>query len=137
MDDDPSVVSYISSIAKSLGYRIEAAKDGTEAVWLYELDPRIDALITDIRMPGMDGFELAKTLRAKRPDLPILIISGYFDKDSGAAGKTFESYGKHYLAKPFSRERLIESLRTLLDDLNDRPGSDAHALPGTQEASNT
>ncbi len=113
VDDDPQIVAYISAIAKPLGYRIEAAKDGAEALWLYDLDPKIDALITDIKMPGMDGFELANTLRARRPDLPILVISGYFDKDTVMARDSFESLGNHYLAKPFSRQQLVESLEHL------------------------
>lgn len=113
VDDEPQVVSYISAVAKSLGYRIESAKDGSEALWLYELDPGIDGLVTDVRMPGMDGFELAKALRAKRPDLPILIISGFFQEGPDPAGDLFESQRIHYLAKPFSKEQLVNGLERL------------------------
>jgi CheY-like chemotaxis protein len=112
VDDEPLVVSFISAIGKSLGYRIEAAKDGEEALWLYELDPKIDGLITDIRMPGTDGFKLARILRAKRPELPILIISGFFEKEA-MAKESFDGRGTHYLAKPFTREQLVKGLELL------------------------
>jgi CheY-like chemotaxis protein len=113
VDDEPLVVSFITTIAKSLEYRIEAAKDGKEALWLYELDPSIDALVTDVRMPGMDGFELAQTLRAKRPDLPILIISAFFKAEAVIPMDVFGTPGVHYLPKPFSREQLTRSLEVL------------------------
>jgi len=64
-------------------------------------------------MPGMDGFELARTLRAKRPDLPILIISGYFQEGLDVAKGSFESHRNHYLAKPFSKQQLIDGLERL------------------------
>jgi CheY-like chemotaxis protein len=113
VDDEPLVVAFIGAVAKSLGFRIEAAKDGPEALWLFAMDPNIDALVTDVRMPGMDGFELAETLRAKRPGLPILIISGYFEKDAAALKSFFGRRGNHYLVKPFTREQLIERLEGL------------------------
>jgi CheY-like chemotaxis protein len=113
VDDEPQVVSFITAIAKPLGYQVESAKDGAEALWLYEMDPNIDALITDVRMPGMDGFELAKTLRVRRPDLPVLIISGFFHESPDIAGDAFETHRNHYLAKPFSKEQLIKRLEGL------------------------
>jgi CheY-like chemotaxis protein len=113
VDDEPQVVSYISAVANSLGYRVASARDGAEALWLYGLDPGIDAVVTDVRMPGMDGFELAKTLRAQRPDLPILIISGFFQGGPDVARDQFESHRNHYLAKPFSKEQLIKGLERL------------------------
>ena len=107
VEDEPLVVAYITAITKSLGYRVQAAKDGAEALWMYDLDPAIDALVTDVRMPGMDGFELSRTLRAKRPDLPILIISAYFTTHPVEARNVLDSPGIHFLAKPFSRDQLI------------------------------
>lgn len=113
VDDEPLVVRFVSTIAKTLNYRIEAAKDGAEALWLYDLDPGIDAVVTDVRMPSMDGFELARQLRAKRVDLPILIISAYFEVDGKKPVDVDSSTGFHYLSKPFSGEQLAASLDLL------------------------
>ena len=64
-------------------------------------------------MPVMDGFELAKSLRAKRPDLPILIISGFFHERPEVTNGAFKGLRNHYLAKPFSKAQLIKALEHL------------------------
>src|SRR5688500_20185918 len=59
------------------GYRVTLAKDGLHAIECEEQDPPVDLLVTDLRMPRLDGCSLIRQLRIKYADLPVVVISGY------------------------------------------------------------
>ena len=80
------------------------AEGGAEALRMLAADPGIEAVVTDYKMPRMDGAELAARLRETRPDLPILLISGY----TGAADPI---EGLPRLNKPFGLAELADALR--------------------------
>ncbi|NTU68524.1 MAG: response regulator [Chlorobiaceae bacterium] len=71
---------------------------------------RIDLLVTDVSMPEMNGFELADRLKFVIPNLKILFMSGYVDKESSAGARDV-----NFLPKPFSLRTLSASVKTLLD----------------------
>lgn len=111
VDDEPSVLAFTTKVAESLHYEVLRAKDGLEALLAYSDAPGIDALITDIRMPGVDGFQLAASLRKPNPGLPVLFISGYSELWNASG---LESHpGTHFLAKPFSPQQLGSALLLL------------------------
>ena len=112
VDDDPSVLAFTIKVAQSLQYEVVKAKDGLEALLAYADAPGIDALITDIRMPGVDGFQLAASLRDKHPGLPVLFISGYSELWDGSGMPSHP--GNHFLAKPFSPKQLGSALLLLI-----------------------
>ncbi|MDT8342281.1 MAG: PAS domain S-box protein [Longimicrobiales bacterium] len=94
------------------GFEVETASDGAEALRLYgSMTPPPDILVTDMILPGMNGQELVETLRASRPNLPVLVISGY-------AGDRAEVDAflarEHFLPKPFTLETLGEKVRKIL-----------------------
>lgn len=111
VDDEPVVLSFVTMVAESLQYEVVRAKDGVDALLAYTDAPGIDALITDIRMPGINGFQLAASLRQQNPELPILFISG-FSEEWEQSGLDADPR-IHFLAKPFSPQQLGSGLMLL------------------------
>ncbi len=117
VDDEPAVLNFLTMVAQSLQYEVLKAKDGIEALLTFDHDEAIDALITDIKMPGMNGFQLAENLRMKRPDLPILFISGFFNEFE-APTDMLDDDGVHFLPKPFTPQELGSGLLLLFASLS-------------------
>ncbi|MFT3923734.1 MAG: ATP-binding protein [Myxococcales bacterium] len=110
VEDEAGVRDVTKSLLELAGYSVLAAQspDAAKRVWS-EYKHRIALVITDVVMPEGSGHELAAALRAQRPDLPVLFITGY-DPTSGdedADGPT--------LPKPFTREELLAQVRRMLD----------------------
>src|SRR6185369_16590057 len=96
------------------GYAVLEAADGTEAVVICERqDQPIDLLITDVVMPLMSGPELVRRIAPVRPDLRVLIISGYADRALIHQG--LREPGTAFLQKPFTAAVLARKARELLD----------------------
>lgn len=76
VDDDPGILRSLEYLLESADYAVRLFTSGTQLVDSGVL-PRIDCLISDIDMPGMDGFELLRQVHAARPGLPIILITGY------------------------------------------------------------
>ena len=105
-EDEPVVRDLILTTLRRAGYTVLTAADGRKAMELIDADrDRIDLLVSDVVMPHIGGLELAELVRASRPALPIILISGYSEDllsaDSGREGVTV-------LAKPFTAQRLTE-----------------------------
>jgi nitrogen-specific signal transduction histidine kinase/FixJ family two-component response regulator len=97
---------------RKLGYRIVEARNGIEACLVATPHiGKLKLLLTDIVMPGMSGTELARHLRAIKPELKLLFISGYTDDVGIGAGDPASAF----LQKPFTPEALASSVRELLD----------------------
>jgi len=78
VDDDPEIREIVAAALARPGYVIVTAPDAYEAVAVRILAyNRVSLLITDIKMPGVNGFELARQARALRPDIQIIYLSGY------------------------------------------------------------
>jgi CheY-like chemotaxis protein len=76
-EDDPVVRNLVTVMLESEGYAVLAANDGQEALELCEsFKHPIHLLLTDVRMPGMDGLTLAERARVQRPDIKIILMSG-------------------------------------------------------------
>jgi two-component system cell cycle sensor histidine kinase/response regulator CckA len=107
VDDESSLLDLLAPALTKQGYRVTAANDGESALALWDAQNGADLLVTDLRMPGMDGRELARRLREKKPGLPVLFISGWSPETPDAGLET----GTLLLPKPF---RLTELYRALL-----------------------
>lgn len=107
VEDEPPVRQLFAQALTRAGYRVYEARNGQEAVKVFEQHgDSIDLLLTDMRMPYMGGAELAQQLRTRRASLKLLCISGY----PGVGDMTAD-----FLAKPFSREDLLNKVREVLE----------------------
>jgi len=77
VDDDDGVRVVLQDVLLDRGYDVITARDGAEGLDRLRREPRLSLLITDIRMPGIDGWELARRARKTRPDIKVLYITGY------------------------------------------------------------
>ena len=111
-EDNDDVRAYTVDTLRQLGYRVLEAHDGASALRLLERpDVSVDLLFSDIVMPGMSGWELAKRVLERKPELKVLFTSGYpRDIDaSGAIGRQ-----STILPKPFTRSDLAGAIRSAL-----------------------
>ena len=113
VEDEASVRRTVRRILARQGYEVYSADRAATALSLLEkqgLEP--DLLLTDVVMPGMNGRELAERLRAARPELKVLLMSGYSENILTDEGHTLE--GVHFLAKPYASETLAAKVREIL-----------------------
>lgn len=101
-------------ILSALGYTLLQAANGAEALALVAAHPEpIDLLVTDVTMPGMQGHQLVAALRADRPGLRVLYVSGFTETSVGRPGVPGDGSG--FLAKPFAGDALGRAVRDALD----------------------
>jgi PAS domain S-box-containing protein len=113
VEDDDAILRLSVSRIEALGYRALPAADAQEAMAILASNTRIDALFTDIVMPGaMNGLDLARKVRAERPEIAILLTSG-FSGDLIHPGNGF-STNFQLLSKPYRQDELATRLRILL-----------------------
>src|SRR5262249_29240616 len=113
-EDDPQVARLVRSILERRGYRVLEAGGGETAIALALAHPgTIDVLLYDVDMPGMSGRELADRIRASRPGVKVLFISGYADDAIVRPGLV--APGAQVLLKPFNDVELQARLRALLE----------------------
>ena len=111
VDDEPSIVDVISMALRHHGYDVAAVQTGAGA--LAEVrDWRPHAIVLDVMLPDMEGFEVARRLSAQRANVPILFLSARDNTSDKVRGLT--SGGDDYVTKPFSLEELIARLRNIL-----------------------
>ncbi len=114
VEDETAVRDLAVSVLKACGYQVLAAKSGPEALQISkEHGGHIHMLITDLVMPQMSGKELAEVLLAQQPELRILYVSGYADKEIAQHGVL--APGTVFLPKPFTIEELTRKVRAVLD----------------------
>ena len=109
IDDDPDVRGFIANSLEEQGYRVREAGDGREGLAAIERETP-DLVVLDFIMPGLSGAEVARHIRAKRPDQPILFVSGYSETE--AVKRTAPD--ATVLAKPFRAEALQKAVRGAL-----------------------
>lgn len=114
VEDEAMVRTLARHVLESHGYVVLEARDGAEALRLGAEHPdALDLVLTDVSMPGMSGRALAEQLRATRPDLRVLFMSGYTD-DAIAHHGVLEA-GVPFVQKPFTARSLAEKVREALD----------------------
>ncbi|MFJ2484546.1 PAS domain-containing protein [Pseudomonas sp. NPDC087639] len=112
VEDDPAVRMLVLDLLKELGYQAHEAEDARVALPLLESDLRVDLLVTDVGLPGMNGRQLAEIARQHRPGLKVLFMTGYAQKAAERQG--FLEDGMDMVAKPFSIELLASKIRAMI-----------------------
>lgn len=115
VDDEELVVGVASEMLRLLGYEVVAAKQSDEALALFRLQPeRFHLVITDLTMPGLNGMELAAELLLIRPDIPILLCTGFSDERVREKASTIGI--RKIMAKPFILQEFASSVREVLEN---------------------
>ena len=110
IDDDPDLRSVLAGSLEALGYDVVQAADGSSGLdMLAERQP--DVLVIDFAMPGMNGADVARVARDRRPDMPIVLTSGYADSD--AIDRAVGPNAK-VLRKPFRIDELLAAVNEAL-----------------------
>jgi CheY-like chemotaxis protein len=98
VDDEPQIVDMLRELLVGLGYTVETARSGAQALQLVpEFKP--DAVLLDLQMPGLSGLQVLDRLRRDDPGLPVIIVTGNTDVD--VARSTLARGAFDYLRKPF------------------------------------
>jgi two-component system, OmpR family, response regulator MprA len=111
VDDDPAVREALALVLDLNGFEVATAEDGREAISTLGAHAP-DAVILDLLMPGLDGLEVCRRIRATGDRTPVLMLTARAEVSERVAG--LEAGADDYLAKPFAREELIARLRALL-----------------------
>jgi two-component system, OmpR family, response regulator MprA len=111
VDDDYAIRESLDRSLRANGYDVELANDGTEALRAVDGSP-FDVVVLDVLMPGRDGIDVCRTLRAAGNRVPILILTARDIVSDRVAG--LEAGADDYLVKPFALEELIARLRALV-----------------------
>ncbi|MHC8386611.1 ATP-binding protein [Pseudomonas sp. MDT2-39-1] len=112
VEDDPAVRVLVSAVLSELGYAFVEAGDADSAVPILDSGQRIDLLISDVGLPGMNGRQLAEIGRQYRPDLKVLFITGYAEHAAVRGG--FLDPGMQMITKPFTFDLLTAKVREMI-----------------------
>jgi two-component system, OmpR family, copper resistance phosphate regulon response regulator CusR len=110
-DDDARIGKHVRQALVAEGYAVDYAEDGDEALWLAENNP-YDAIILDVMMPLRDGFTIARALRRKNIQVPVMFLTAKGEIEDRVRG--LDVGGDDYMVKPFSVVELLARLRALL-----------------------
>ena len=114
-DDEEAIIKLHRRILESLGYRVTALTDSTEALKLFEMNPgAFDLLISDMAMPKMNGAELISQVFRIRPNMPTILCTGFSEIMNEEKAKALGT--RHFVMKPILRDEIAEVIRRTLDE---------------------
>jgi two-component system, OmpR family, response regulator MprA len=123
VDDERAVRESLRRALELEGYEIELAGDGDEALSTLGRDePQPDAVILDVLMPGLDGLEVCRRLRATGNRVPVLMLTARDEVENRVAG--LDAGADDYVTKPFALEELLARVRALLRRTTDTDGAE-------------
>ena len=137
VDDERAVRDSLRRALELEGYEVELAADGAEALYRLESNGQPDAVVLDVLMPGVDGLEVCRRLRAKGNAVPVLMLTARAEVESRVEG--LDAGADDYLPKPFALEELLARLRALLRRMSGGTDevlrfADLELNPSTREA---
>ena len=119
VDDEPDVAELFRQRfrreARQGTYVLHFAASGEEALDQLsgEIQPELIVILSDINMPGMDGLELLRAVKARRPDLPVMMVTAYGDDERRRRAAEYGAF--EFVTKPVDFERLKEQIKQLPD----------------------
>jgi PAS domain S-box-containing protein len=119
IDDEEFLTDWGKAALERLGYKVTAMNNSTEALNIFLSNPsQFDLVITDQTMPGVTGVQLSKRILEVRPDIPIVLCTGYSDHVSPEASSQIGI--RQFLMNPSTRQELAQTIRNILDEKRDR-----------------
>ncbi len=116
VEDEPVVLAFVDQFLTRQGYTVLVASDGREALEVAGgFEGKIDLLLSDVVMPRVNGIELCQAMVRSRPDLKVLLMSGYTGKRLAADAEAANLERSHFLQKPFTAEQLGWKIRDVLE----------------------
>lgn len=112
IDDDESLRRVVEYNLREDGYRVLTAADGTSGLQAFQAES-VDLVLTDVRMPEMDGLDLLTRVKTMQPDLPVVVLTAHGTIDS--AVEAMKLGASDYLTKPFNRDQLKAAVRKALE----------------------
>lgn len=110
VDDHPGALNALKIGLSSFGHQVITAKDGLEALKVIELliegSEPIELMVTDLRMPGMDGLELIESTRELIPELPVILMTAY--GDDHVRKRVTDLQSSRYVEKPFNPDAFLK-----------------------------
>ena len=114
LDDEATITNLEAKMLRRLGYHVTAKTDASEALAVFLADPyAFDLILTDFTMPHMTGIDLAGEIFKTRPDIPIILCTGFSEKET--IDLAHEIGVKEYVMKPLNKQELAEVVRKVLD----------------------
>ena len=115
VDDEPGTLNALNVAFTSLGYPVKTATGGRNALNIIQSslngDEPIELLLTDLRMPVMNGYELIRSARKLDPTLPTMLMTAYGEND--IQKETLKLGHSEYIEKPFKPEMLLKKIRKI------------------------
>ena len=112
VDDEAPIREMARRILEKVGYRVTEAANGWDAIALIDAHEPIDLLMADLDMPELGGEEMARQIRARRPDLKVLYVTAHVDRLFEERPLLWE--GEAFLDKPFTAAGLLEAVSLIL-----------------------
>jgi DNA-binding response OmpR family regulator len=137
VEDDANVADVVITYLRAAGMTVDHIQDGVAAVDTHTTStPRIDLVLLDRMLPGLDGLEVCRRVRASHPELPVVMLTALGDEDDRIAG--LEVGADDYLVKPFSPRELVLRVqavlrRTAVSMAPSRPAEPTHVVDGDLE----
>jgi DNA-binding NtrC family response regulator len=114
VDDDDGSREAMTRTLERVGYEVHGFPSAEDALAVLESDEPVDVVVSDVRMPGMDGYELLRHVRAVRPDLPFLLVTA-FSEVRDAVKALQEDGADDYLSKPVEMQELRQRVQLAID----------------------
>jgi DNA-binding NtrC family response regulator len=122
IDDEKIVLDSVSKILKNENFDVHTTLYGKDGIHLAINEP-FDIVLTDIRMPDVDGFQVLRDIKRLKPSVPVLIITGYASINS--AVQAMKLGAANYIEKPFTPDELIRMVSSAIEDSTGEPHEDS------------
>lgn len=112
VDDEPDILEFLKYVLGHAEHAVLTAPDGVRALDVLDGETMVDLLLTDVIMPGISGFNLARMAKLRRPSLPVLFLTGFYEQ-ALTLGYPLTDYGR-VMHKPCRARELVDEVKAAL-----------------------